>query len=516
MRADGINNRKLRQSFKPLKNTLTPKEKRDVSGHQEDQVVILATNDIHANIFDPKSRTGLAFLATAIREERDKYGDVLLLDAGDSISAGDPIVQFMKGFPVIEIMNRLGYDATTIGNHEFDYGTKRLRDLIKLAKFPVLSSNVILEGAHLKPYIIKEVNGHKIGILGVTTDQMLGMAPSDKLKGATILREEVIGKYIKELKKRDVDLIVLLSHSSHDSDLSRDVELAKKFPDIDLIIAGHSHDILERPLKVGRTLIVEGGKSAKRLMEIIVKFSEKRKHEITYKLLKSSHYKPAKDIVNFLSSLRRSRSGKPLEEKLGVNPVYLWKSNYEQSPLGTLITESMLKSAPHADAALVTSGSIRDELKPGPLTYGDIYKVLPFEKNLYYVTLKGKHLKELLELGLKDRKLSKDTGSDFIQQSGLKVVWTLKENAPKVLEIYKARTGELVRDEDEVKVVVSTILADVLSEKYGAKRVPVGKDETEAWISYMRELLSSPSELEHIAKNYNNDRYIFRKPNNHS
>ncbi len=504
--------RKLSKLPSMVRDRLASKPANDNVSKNKDTVVILATNDIHANVYNPEEKSGIAYLATAIRQERAENPNTILVDAGDAISAGDAIVQVMKGWPMVKIMNKLKYDAVTLGNHEFDYGYKHLIELMSKEKFPVVSANVIIDSEKVKPYIIKEVGGHKIGILGVTTDQMIGYAPSTKTQGVTFLREELLGSYIRELKEKNVDLIVVLSHSSHDGNLSRDIELARQFPDIDIIIAGHSHDTLEKPIKVGKTYIVEGGKSARNLMKLVIDFTSKGPAVKSYQLLPSSKYEPASDIVQVLKEAEKLPEASKLEEVIGNNEVYLWRSSYEQSPMGTLFTEAVLEAAPKADAALCMSGVIRDELKEGKVKVGDIFRVAPFEDELMYVELTGKQLKDLIELGFRDRKKDKRKGSWFFQQSGLRIYWTDSKSGPKVLDIYKRGSREPIKDNEKVRIVVQDVLADVIAERYGVKPEPVGKRDTDVFIEFVRKHLAEGKDVLRAALDSYRNRYIYVEP----
>src|SRR5579864_7653066 len=133
-------------------------------------LTILHSNDLHAHLLpDDQGMGGFAYLATAVRQERAHSAASLYLNAGDLVQ-GTPVSTLYKGLPIYEIANRLGFDVSTLGNHEFDYGWQRIQDFVKAAKFPVVSSNVVNDaGAILtgKPYVIKTVGGIRVAIIGI-------------------------------------------------------------------------------------------------------------------------------------------------------------------------------------------------------------------------------------------------------------------------------------------------------------------------------------------------------------
>src|SRR5580658_2765339 len=125
-------------------------------------LTILHSNDLHAHLLpDDQGLGGFAYLATAVREQRALSAASLYLNAGDLVQ-GTPVSTLFQGLPIYEIANHLGFDVSTLGNHEFDYGWQRIRDFIEAAKFPIVSANVVDDSGALltgKPYVIKTVGG---------------------------------------------------------------------------------------------------------------------------------------------------------------------------------------------------------------------------------------------------------------------------------------------------------------------------------------------------------------------
>lgn len=187
-----------------------------------------------------------ARLQTAVDGVRSEKGNVALLHAGDAVQ-GDLYFMKYNGKPEMEFLNRLGFDAYTLGNHEFDKGTPFLVKFLKYAKLPVLGANIDASGQpklaeKLKPYTILTYGKEKVGIIGLTIkDTAFISSPG---KGVTFVEEaEAAKKYVKELQAKGVDKIILLTHVG----LDNDKKLAATVPGVDVIVGGHSHSLLADP-----------------------------------------------------------------------------------------------------------------------------------------------------------------------------------------------------------------------------------------------------------------------------
>ena len=229
-------------------------------------LVIMHTNDTHSQI-DPYSYKGDVnvggFLRreAAIREVRAENPLTLLVDAGD-FSQGTPYFNFFKGYMEVRLMNAMGYDAATLGNHEFDNGSAALAARLKTADFPVVCANYQFANKKLakviKPYVIIERGGHKIGIFGLGVKLDGYVAPSISREVTYLDPVEVSRKMVAELKARNCDLIVCLSHVGVDTTRKdNDYEIARQVPEIDVIVGGHSHEELNPPVVVGHTRVCQ-------------------------------------------------------------------------------------------------------------------------------------------------------------------------------------------------------------------------------------------------------------------
>ena len=228
-------------------------------------LVIMHTNDTHCQIDPYTYKTdvnmgGFLRREAAIREIRAENPNTLLLDAGD-FSQGTPFFNVFKGYVEVRLMNAMGYDAATLGNHEFDNGCAALAARLKTANFPVVCANYEFANKKLakgiKPYTIIERGGHKIGIFGLGANLDGYVAPQIVREVTYLDPVETARKMVAELKSQNCDLIVCLSHLGLNTDDDNDYLIALQVPEIDVIVGGHTHQELSDPVVIGNTRICQ-------------------------------------------------------------------------------------------------------------------------------------------------------------------------------------------------------------------------------------------------------------------
>ena len=241
------------------------------------RITLLHTNDTHSRIepFGPgmgslTGRGGMARRGTLVKQLRQELGPVLLLDAGD-VFQGTPYYNLYKGKLDYQLMSLVGYDAATLGNHDFDSGVEALLAALEEAKFPMVNCNFDCKGApalgkRLRPYIVREFPGVKVGITGVGVDFRNLVSPRNHAGVTWKDPYESLKPVVRRLRdKEKVDLVVVLSHLGHDSkgDRHDDLQMPKAVAGIDAVIGGHSHTFLDQPVKVdgsaGSTLVFQVG-----------------------------------------------------------------------------------------------------------------------------------------------------------------------------------------------------------------------------------------------------------------
>ena len=228
-------------------------------GHtgQVHEIVLLNTNDSHGSILPVDSIGGMAERATFIQEVRKQNPYVLLVDAGD-INAGQPVSNMADALPDIVAYNYMKYDAATAGNHEFDKPVKVLLKQIQEADFPFVISNVEMDGKLLgEEYLVKRVDGIKVGLFGLTTSYTANLSVGAQ---DLVFKNEVetARRMVKLLKEKKVDVIIGLVHlgfTETTPDFITSRKLAAQVDGIDILVDGHSHSYIEKPEKVNDTWI---------------------------------------------------------------------------------------------------------------------------------------------------------------------------------------------------------------------------------------------------------------------
>ena len=228
------------------------------SAQKSKKITILHTNDTHSCIYPLNvnladkmlaGRGGFLRRISMLKEERKKNPDLLLFDSGD-FSQGSPYYTFYKGDVEIELMNRMGYDVSTIGNHEFDFGIENMARIFRKAKFPIICSNYDFTGTEMegltKRWIIIKRNGVKIGVFALDPE-MDGLVDQNKFVGVKYIDPIAVanemGDFLKNKKR--CDLVICISHMGWDSLGMNDQIIIKGSRNIDLFLGGHSHTYME-------------------------------------------------------------------------------------------------------------------------------------------------------------------------------------------------------------------------------------------------------------------------------
>ena len=265
------------------------------SAQQTKQLVILHTSDTHSRIepidlhaADPYAGAGgVVRRATFLKDFRTKNPDVLLFDCGD-ISQGTPYYNLFRGEVEVRMMNLMGYDAMTIGNHEFDFGLDNMARLFRMAHFPVVCANydvtgTVLEGL-VKPYVVLERGGIKIGVFGVSP-KMEGLVQADKCIGIVYNDPIKVAQEMTDLlrEKENCEVVICMSHlgiRSANPEGASDENLVGKTRGIDVILGGHSHTFMEKPAVYlnadGKSVpVLHTGKSGIYVGEMVLTLTEK-------------------------------------------------------------------------------------------------------------------------------------------------------------------------------------------------------------------------------------------------
>ncbi len=392
-------------------------------------LTILHTNDFHAR-FEPinkydsgcssedntegKCFGGSARLMSAIRDARARLDNSLLVDGGDQFQ-GTLFYTYYKGKLAAEMMNKMGYDAMTVGNHEFDDGPEVLRGFMDALEFPILMSNADVSGEPLLADVLKkstviEKNGEKIGLIGLTpqdTDELASPGPNVIF---TVPADAVQGE-VDKLTEMGVNKIIVLSHSGYGVDL----ELAEQTTGVDVIVGGHTNTLLgdmERaegpyPTMVGDTAIVSAYAYGKFLGELNVTFDDDGKvieASGAPLLMDAAVVEDEETIARIVEAAKpldeiRNKVVAQTDEAIGGDRE---TCRSQECTMGNLIADAMLDRVKDQgiDVAIQNGGGIRASIDAGEVTMGEVLTVLPFQNTLSTFQVTGATLVEALENGV--------------------------------------------------------------------------------------------------------------------
>lgn len=376
------------------------------------ELVILHFNDTHARVKSVEKDgvvTGVGFdrIAQYKQDLLKENPNVLMLDAGDTLH-GQPIATLSQGESIVKILNLMGIDAFTPGNHDFNYGFARLQELEKMMNFPIVSANVMDKSGKevFKPYVIKEMDGFKVGIFGLSTPETSYKTNPKNVE--TIDFTDTIAaakKAVEALEKENVDVIIALTHLGLDQGDDTSDKVAEAVDGIDLVIDGHSHTTLEEGRMVKNTLIASTGEYDKAFGIVTLKIANGEVTEKSAKLMAAADTKdivPHPDVVALLADIDKGLN-EILSEKIGTSTVMLdgARENVrtKETNFGQLVADAML-DATGAEVALTNGGGIRASIEAGDITKNHIVTSFPFGNYLVTKEVKGKDIKAALEHGL--------------------------------------------------------------------------------------------------------------------
>jgi len=370
---------------------------------QDIEFSILHTNDTHGRVEEGDyAGMGFAKVSTLVNNYRED-GEVLLLDAGDTFH-GQNIVNLSEGESIVRILNHMGYDALTVGNHDFNYGQERLKELNEMTDFPILGAN--LEPQLVDDYVIKEIDGFRVGIFGLATPETAYKAHPKLVEGLEFMDPvEVSKKMVEELQGK-TDMIIALSHlgMSEGSDYTS-IDVAEEVEGIDLIVDGHSHHALEEGRMVNDVLIVQAGEYDKNVGIVEINVSDNEITEMTASLFtkeNSQDLEKDPEVVELVEEIK-AENEEITSEVIGNTAVELnGERQYVrtgETNLGSLLGDAML-DAVDADVAITNGGGIRASIDKGEITRGEVVTVLPFGNIVEVKEIKGSTLLEAVEHGL--------------------------------------------------------------------------------------------------------------------
>ncbi len=428
------------------------------------KLTILHTNDFHSR-FEPISKYdsgcregdnaegkcfgGSARLVTALADARARSNNSILVDGGDQFQ-GSLYYTYYKGKVAAEMMNKLGYDGMTVGNHEFDDGPEVLRGFMDSVQFPVLMSNADVSGEPaladvLKKSTVIERGGEKIGLIGLTPEDTPDLASPGKNITFTNPVDAVQGE-VDRLTAEGVNKIIVLSHSGY----AVDQRVAAGTTGVDVIVGGHSNTYLSNtsekaagpyPTMVNDVAIVQAYAYGKFLGELNVTFDDAGNvvEAVGEPLIMDGTVAEDESTVARIAEL-----AKPLDEirnkvvAESAEAVDGDRNNcrVQECQMGNLVADAMLDRVKDqgVSIAIANSGGIRASLEPGEVTMGEVLTVLPFQNTLSTFEITGEQVIAALENGVSQ---VEEIKGRFPQVAGLKFTWdpTIAPNEGRIQDV---------------------------------------------------------------------------------
>ena len=401
-----------------------------IRAHAEDTVSVqlLSVNDLHGKIdvtgtINNVNYGRADYLAAYLKARKaTNPNNTLIIHSGDMIGGSSPVSALLQDEPTVEIMEAIGFDVGTVGNHEFDEGTQELHRMVhggdhpngtkgyKGMNFPVVAANVEYKDTGklvFDPYAIKEVAGVKIGFIGVATVETPNMVMASGIQDIRFTDETAaVNKYTEELKAQGVKAIVVLAHvpgnQSGETATGQIANLAKNVDDeVDVIIAAHNHVKLNAI--VDNKLIVQAWEYGKAFGDIDLKIDPTtgdivEKHAEIVDVIQEG-VTPDPEVSAILAKYHEM-VGPILNDVVGLAAVqmnggYPIKGIIGDNALGNLIADGMNHEM-KSDFALMNGGGIRDILEKGEITWENLFNIQPFNNTLITVTIPGSALEPIL------------------------------------------------------------------------------------------------------------------------
>jgi len=470
-----MGNRQVNQSIFPLLLVMLLSLTSGCSQNTETaDLRILWTNDTHGylspiyhreegdNQFVERAKRegrvgGFAYIASIVNRQRDELPDrTLLLDSGDTWH-GTVVPVRLSGTPVVEVMNAMGYDAMVPGNVEMFYDQETIEKLLSAAKFPIVVANLYDaewgERASLpntQPYIIKEVNGLKVGIIGMTYHWMSKV--SEQPQWSFGLRVKEVQADVDIMREQDgVDVVVMLSHMGW----KVDQKYAELVSGIDVIVGAHTHDTLYRPTLVYNekskrdVIIVQCGSHGKMLGQLDLKITSGQVAAFEQSLfpVRSREITADPGIASLIEKYRAPYR-EELERVIGKTKTVLYRQGTWQSPADNLVSDA-LRARTADDITITQPGRYGATILPGPITVEDVYNLVPIESPVYQMQFNGSDIRAMFEAAI-DNILDDDAlervGGNMWRYSGVNLAVDLSRPYPERIQKMLIG-GEAVKDD---------------------------------------------------------------------
>lgn len=500
-------------SNRPELNKQKQKETPPAANNRFIQVQLLGINDLHGQLNVTRKVAGkpagrVDFLAAYLKQREAENENTLLVQAGDMVGASPPVSALLQDEPTIDILNKLGFDIGTVGNHEFDEGVNELLRLINGgthertgnfagSNFPWVVSNVVNEKSGetiLPPYKILKVNGMPIAFIGVVYSETPTIVVPSGVAGLKFTDEvEAINRYVADLKKQGIKSIVVLAHNPGTSGVNGEnptgelVDIANGVDDeVDIIFGAHNHAHMNAT--VDNKLVVQSYSYGTAFSDVDIQIDPKTKDIVSKSAEIVTTFQegiePDQEIAQLVANYESTVE--PIVNRVVGStsvPLTAMQNANGESILGDFIADAQ-RNAMKTELAFMNPGGIRADIDPGDITWGEIYTVQPFNNDLVKMTMTGQQIRDLLNQQW-------GTKTTMLQISGFTYTWDANlPSGQKVVNILLP-DGTTVDPGKTYTVTANAFLAgggDGFTVFTKAQNKEVGPVDLDALVDYIKTL----------------------------
>ncbi|MGM0408145.1 MAG: bifunctional metallophosphatase/5'-nucleotidase [Bacteroidota bacterium] len=359
------------------------------------EFTIFYTNDEHGWLEATENSDGAAGLAGLWKTEDgyDGSDNYLILSGGDNWT-GPAVSTWFEGEPMVDIMNALEYDASAIGNHDFDFTVTVLEERLEQMNFPFLAANIIEKASgeipsFVKPYIIKEIDGVNVGIIGLASlSTPFTTFPKNVEDFDFLPYADAINTYAPQALNDGADFLIIIGHMCEDEMI--DLASVAVKHNIKIIGGGHCHQLFAKD--EDGVLLMQSGANMERYIKVTFAYHPQNDslHDLNYSIHKNNKGIIDEDLSAVVDGWLE-QSNAILSEFIGYADETVHQRSVE---MGNMVVDSWLKAFPEADVALTNSGGIRQDIPTGDITLETIVGLLPFENIIIQMELTGSELME--------------------------------------------------------------------------------------------------------------------------
>ena len=438
-------------------------------GPKAQKIYIVSTNDMHANI------DNFPQMAALLDSLRNVHPDLLLFGAGDNRS-GNPINDRYAepAKPMYELMNAVGFDLSTFGNHEWDGGVMALRNVLTWAKFPFVCANVsfddTLQMPNVYPYTVFERNGLKIGVIGgiqLGENGLPDFHPRNAGGSHFVPLDEVLPEYIGKLRE-ECQALFLLSHCGYEEDR----ETAEKFPQLDAIFGGHSHTRVAEKQLVGNVMVTQAEAKVKFLTLSTFTFKKGKLVDKDMQLLSIKDFPKRNEKVQAMVDGYNSNAFFRKVIANNLTPIESYES------LGCLMTDA-IRYTTGADMGFQNPGGVRfDTLSTRPITMKDLMALDPFDNEIIQFTLSGEEIIRLMQCCF-------TTDHGPIYCSGCSYSYKVDDNGEMTDIEVKLENGKPLDPKAKYKVVMNSYMSTVFDYEHEDPGTSTFRTSNELMLEYL-------------------------------